>query len=835
VAISCEGLDDLQADLVGRTAELQWIDSLLGRHPSVWPALLLRGDPGVGKTALLDTAAIRATDRGMRLLRASGAEFEAGLHFGVLHQLLYSLRDRVDRFGSEQSRALRQILDLAPDLEPDPLTLTAVLALLTDAAGEQPLLLIVDDVGLIDPASATALGFAARRFGSDPIALLAAARFGTHGLPELPIEPLGTAAAENLLDHHWPTLAPAVRRRILAEAAGNPLALQELPALLDDRQRSGLELLPEFLPLSDRLLQTFGTNLQTLPSATRDILVQLALEPAAVRSSSDDLDPELVRVDADGRIRLRHSLTRLTIVHEAPPAVRRDAHQTLAAVMADSPLRRAWHQAGAIDAPDETVALALEQAAMPAHSPAAVTALVRAAELSSRPADRSRRLAAAAWMATVTGQLDDVPHLLADLVPNAMTLVTTAQLLTYQDGDLGAAHRLLAQALDVLDDTDALLNPMLSALLLVSLNSARPEPWELLNKAIARFEPEDVEPFRLCYEAYVDPCRKADAIRAGLAQAFTNLPTDATPWQLVPLAFAATAMDLLSDYRYLIKRMVDRERAGGAIAMVVPGLMLLSHDSYVHGRWDESDRLAQEALDLATTFGYHFWVGQIRALRGRGEALAEVTPSVGVPGRWAVFDQAEAAVRSGELERAHAYVRTAQQTGLYCISPRIDLMITGASALIAQHEAGDTAGGLFEAALSVPDAARWPLDHGRVQFAYGQWLRRTHDTARARAELRAALEVFDRIGAEGYARRAREELRAAGVASDPRPTVAGALTAQERQIADLASTGLTNKEIAARLVLSHRTVASHLHRLYPKLGIAARAGLRAALDSIPQD
>ncbi|TDW21927.1 regulatory LuxR family protein [Kribbella kalugense] len=783
---------------------------------------------------MLSAAADRATDRGMRLLRASGAEFEAGLNFGVLHQLLYPLRDRVDRVGGDQCR---RILDLSPNLEPDPPTLTAVLALLTDAAAEQPLLMIVDDLGLIDPASASVLGFAARRFGSDPIALLSAARFGASGLrlPELLVGPLDAAAAETLLDSHWPALAPAVRRRMLDEAAGNPLALQELPTLLDGRQRSGRELLPEFLPLSDRLLRTFAPDLQTLPSATRELLVQLALEPAGIRGSAPALDAELVRVDADGRIRIQHPLTRLAIVHEAPPDVRRNAHQTLAAVMADSPVRQAWHQAGAIDGPDETVALALEDAAMPGRSPAA---LVRAAELSPRAADRSRRLAAAAWLATITGQLDDVPHLLADATPDAMTLVTTAQLLTYQDGDLEAAHRLLAQALDVLEDTDGLLDPMLSALLFVSLSSSRPEPWELLNKAMARFEPEDVVPFRLCYEAYVDPCRKADAIRAGLAQAFTNLPADAEPWRLIPLAFAATAMDLLSDYRYLIRRMIDRERVDGAIAMVVPGLMLLSQDSYVHGRWDEADRLAQEALDLATTFGYQFWVGQIQALRRRSEALTEIAPSTGIPGRWMVFDQVEAAIRSGELERARAYVAAAHQTGLHRISPRIDLMVTGAAALIAPHgtsETADAAGALFEAALSVPDADRWPFDRARVQFAHGQWLRRTHDTARARAQLRAALETFDRIGAEEYARRAREELRAAGVASGPRPAAAGVLTTQEQQIAELAATGLTNKEIAARLVLSHRTVASHLHRLYPKLGIAARAGLRAALDAIPQD
>jgi DNA-binding CsgD family transcriptional regulator len=143
---------------------------------------------------------------------------------------------------------------------------------------------------------------------------------------------------------------------------------------------------------------------------------------------------------------------------------------------------------------------------------------------------------------------------------------------------------------------------------------------------------------------------------------------------------------------------------------------------------------------------------------------------------------------------------------------------------------------LFEAALSVPDAARWPWDYARVHFAYGQWLRRTHDTTFARVHLRAALEIFDRIGAEGFAQRTREELRAAGVAYAVHPDIpASPLTAQERQIADLAATGLTNKQIAERLFLSHRTVGSHLHRLYPKLGVTSRTALRAALDAIARD
>jgi DNA-binding CsgD family transcriptional regulator len=926
------------SDLVGRAAELEWIDSLLERYTSARPALLLRGDRGIGKTALLDAAAARATARGLRVLRAFGAEFEAGLNFSALHQLLYPLRDRLDRLASQHRRVLQRVLDLAPGLSPDPLVASAVLDLLSGVAAERPVLLIVDDIPWIDRASATTLGFAARRFGHDPIAIVAAARTSAHGrldragLPERVIGPLGARSAGELLDIHWPGLAPPVRRRMLAEAAGNPLALRELPALLDDRQRSGQNPLPEFLPLSGQLQAAFADAVRTLPAATREVLLQVALEPevslAAIRGPAattdvDDLTPaveaDLVHADAGGRhIWFRHPLIRSAIVHQTPPAERRDAHQALATAMAASPERRAWHLAEAATEPDEAVARALDEAAMSAwrHSApsaanrdlgegtirdrragasTAVTALIRAAELSPHAVDRSRRLIEAAYLANITGQLDEVPRLLADAgqapdTPTGLVFATTAHLLTNQDGDVDAAYRLLTQALD---DADGTANNdrgwdrdgILYALLLVSLYSLRPEPWELLDKAMARFEPETVVPFRLCHDAYVDPSRTSDAIREGLAQSFAALPTDAAPWQLMPLAFAAVAMDDLADYRYLVTRMIDRERDGGAIAMVIPGLMLLCHDSYVHGQWDEAERLAQEGLDLAAVYGYHFWAGQIRALlssgaalrgnadlsrsrriettnwaapRGMGvteayaraagnlaamgqgdfdEALVQVAridppgaPSAGIPGRWVVLDLVEAAVRSGRIDQARAHVVAARQAGLHRIGPRIALIVAGAEALAAGD---DEAAALFEAALSLPDAGRWPWEQARIQFAYGQWLRRAHEPTLARFHLRAALETFDRIGAEGFAQRAREELRAAGVAFAVQPHAPAApLTAQERQIADLAATGLTNKQIAERLFLSHRTVASHLHRLYPKLGVASRTALRAALDAL---
>jgi DNA-binding CsgD family transcriptional regulator len=910
VTVSREGTHVVTSDLVGREAELERIDSLLERPSSASPSLLLRGDRGIGKTALLDAAAARAAARGLRILRAFGAEYEAGLSFAALHQLLYPLRDQVARFVGEHRKVLQQILDLTPGLSQDPLVGTAVLALLSKAAAEQPILMIIDDVSWIDPASAATLSFAGRRFGHEPIASLLAARPGAHALldkaqlPEHVIGPLDARTAVTLLDVHWPGLAPPVRRRMLAEAAGNPLALRELPALLDDRQRAGRDQLPEFLPLSGRLSAAFTEEIRTLPAATRQVLLAVALEPdvslAAISADADDLDSavqaDLVHADAGGRrVWFRHPLIRAAIVHQTPPAERRDAHQTLAATMTGNPGRRAWHLAESATGPDEEVARALEAAAMAAGASTAVTALIRAAELSPDASDRARRLAEAAHLANITGLLDEVPQLLADAgqapdTPTGSVFATTAHLLTNQEGDVDAAYRLLTQALATLDRTASTdrrgdAEVVLYALLLVSLYSLRPEPWELLDKALARFEPEAVVPFRLCHDAYVDPARNAEALREGLAEAFVALPADAAPWQLMPLAFAALAMDVMADYRYLITRMIDRERDGGAIAMVIPGLMLLCHDSYVHGQWDEAERLAREGLDLAAVYGYHFWAGQIRALlasgaalrgnvdlarsgrietttwaapRGMGvteayarsaghlaalgqgdfnEALVQIAriappgaPSTGVPGRWVVLDLVEAAVRSGHLDQARAHVAAAQRARLDRIGPRIALMVTGSAALAADDS---EAGALFETALSIPKADRWPWEHARVQFAYGQWLRRSHDTTLARVYLRAALETFDRIGADGFARRVREELRAAGVASAVRPEVlVSPLTAQERQIAELAATGLTNKQIAERLFLSHRTVASHLHRLYPKLGVASRTALRVALDKI---
>lgn len=196
---------------------------------------------------------------------------------------------------------------------------------------------------------------------------------------------------------------------------------------------------------------------------------------------------------------------------------------------------------------------------------------------------------------------------------------------------------------------------------------------------------------------------------------------------------------------------------------------------------------------------------------------------------WVAFDLVEAAVRTGRLEQARSHVEAMASVDLKSVSPRMALLSVGAAALVAE---GDSAFDLFDEALSVPGIEAWPFDVARVRLGYGEKLRRSFEALRAREHLRVSLELFERIGSTPWATRAREELRASGDAevahsSDPSQSF---LTPQERAIAELAASGMSNKDIAARLYIAPRTVAGHLYRLFPKLGVTSRAGLRDAMN-----
>jgi DNA-binding CsgD family transcriptional regulator len=174
-----------------------------------------------------------------------------------------------------------------------------------------------------------------------------------------------------------------------------------------------------------------------------------------------------------------------------------------------------------------------------------------------------------------------------------------------------------------------------------------------------------------------------------------------------------------------------------------------------------------------------------------------------------------------------------READLAAISPRLALITGGAAAIAApDHQAGD----LFEQALATPGTNRWPFDLARIQLLYGEHLRRTKATTHARSHLTTALDTFQRLGAQPWAARAGNELRATGLSRGQAAASGPAsLTPQQREIAKLAAAGLTNKQIGERLFLSPRTVATHLYQLFPKLGVTSRAALRDALTALPDE
>ena len=273
-------------DLVGRETEIEQLRRFVGRIPGgAENALLLVGDPGVGKTSLLDQAAAIAVGTGIRLLRATGSQFEVDISYAALHQLLRPCLAELPRLSPLHARALNVALCLGEGPPPAPLLVAgAVLALFEQAAKEQPVLLVVDDLPWLDRASALVLGMVTRRFTGLPVALLAASRSGEASffdkgdLPIAQLEPLQEQAAAALLASRFPVMTPRVRRRLLDDALGNPLALLELPVSLGDLTHTIAGTLPPALPLSQRLQAVFTSRIQALPTTVYELLLLAVLD-----------------------------------------------------------------------------------------------------------------------------------------------------------------------------------------------------------------------------------------------------------------------------------------------------------------------------------------------------------------------------------------------------------------------------------------------------------------------------------------------------------------------------------------------------------------------------
>ncbi|MGW5672832.1 AAA family ATPase, partial [Micromonospora sp. NPDC003776] len=386
--------------LYGRDAELAVLGKLLDTvRGGASGALVLRGEPGIGKTALL----AHADAAGLRVLRGVGVESEAELPFAGLHLLLHPALDRLDALPAVQAEALRGALGLAAGGAPDRFLVgLAVLSLLSELADGGPLLAVVDDAQWLDRASADALLFTARRLGAEPVGLLFAARtdgFPAPGVPELSLSGLDPSAAAALLAEHAAGLDAGGRYRVLAEAVGNPLALIELPAAAVSAGGA----------LPDRLREAFQARVRTLPESVRTVLEVVAADDTGdlgvllraagkLGAGGADLDAAVRAglVTAEATVSFRHPLVRAAVWHGTPPGRRIAVHDALAVAL-DRPGdadRRAWHLASATIGTDERVAAELERTAAWAgersgHA-AAAAAYERAAQLTADPAAHLR-------------------------------------------------------------------------------------------------------------------------------------------------------------------------------------------------------------------------------------------------------------------------------------------------------------------------------------------------------------------------------------------------------------------------------------------------------------
>jgi DNA-binding CsgD family transcriptional regulator len=839
--------------LRGRRRETGTLDDLMREvragHSRV---LVLRGEAGIGKSALLDHLAAGAGTA--RVVRTVGVEPESEIAYSALQHLCAPLLGHLDRLPEPQRDTLATAFGLGSGEPPEALLVgLAVLGLLAEAAAERPLVCLVDDLQWVDRMSQVILTFVARRLEAESVALVFALRSPGDetvlpGLPELRVAGLAADDARALLDTVLPgPVDDHVRERILAETHGNPLALLELPHGLTPAELAFGFGAPSPTPVVDRVEAGFQRRLAALPADARVLLLTAAVEPVGdvpllwralnrLGVGPDAAAPAeaagLVRIGT--RVRFHHPLVRSACWRSADPAELRAVHRALAEVT----------DPGQDPEPRATRVLAAARARFASGALDAVPALLSAAELG--PLDPLQRAGAERLRAQVAFALDrgrgavtpllEAARRLAELDPDAAretylwALGAAMHAGRLGDGDLPRAAE-AARDLPPGEDAAGLFLTGLTVRVLAGYAPAVPH----LRRALAALP--DGDPALLWLSGPVAHELWDDAAWHRLTDQALGAARATGARSLLPTALTFRAGALVAEARF-----AEASALLGEAESVAPGplhpsaaLTLAAHQ----GAEGPATRLIDATVREAEARGEGRWLG----LAGYAEAvlhnglgrypaaLAAARRAVGYDDLaltgWTLGELVEAAVRTGDVVAASAArERLAERTAAAGTGWAL-----GAQAL-ADALAGPAAAAedRYREAVELLGGTRLTVLTARARLLYGEWLRRENRRGDARDHLRAAHEVFAAAGAEGFAGRAARELAATGETVRRRGAgAADALTAQEAQIARLAVAGRTNPEIGAELFLSPRTVEWHLRKVFGKLGIASRRELAGAL------
>jgi DNA-binding CsgD family transcriptional regulator len=907
--------------LVDRAVEAEAIERLLAAaRDGLSGVLVLRGEPGIGKTALLDHAVGNAGE--MQVTQVTGVESEMDLGFAGLHQLLIPFLGSLEQLPVPQREALGSAFGMTAGPPPDRFLVgLAALTLITDVAVERPVLCVIDDAQWLDRVSVEVLGFVARRLLADRVGMLFAIREGEQrtvvleGLQELTIGALPDEAANELFAD---TVGRPVDRRtgarIVAEAAGNPLALVEFAHELTEAELAGVASLGRPLRFGGRLQELYRSRVRALPEQAQMLLLVVAADqlgdPAKVWRAAGHLgiDPEAAELPAMERlvtwapkVGFRHPLMRSASYYAAPATARRRAHEALAAASDPErdPDRRAWHLAAAAAGPDEQIAAELDRSADRARRrggwASGAVFLERAAELTPDRGRRAQRLLEAAETRLVAGEAGVARVLLERAAPQLEDPLARARARRLEGLTLNAAGQ-VAEATSVLLDAAQMIEPfdarlardtLLEAFLAVHFSGASTAATVRVLQAV-QSAPKAIGTQATLADLLLDGFsavgeRRYEAGATLLRRAIAPMVSaQALPEEALRHFMAVSMVEaLLYDevvWDVLERRWVEELRSRGALAPLVVALVSLANHQRSEGRFADADVTVAEGRALSEATGYRAYLGlfslaELENLAWRGQEadarafadqlLSEFTGQgnghaadlVGTALSWLElglgnYQEALAAARgsvTGQAVPATRQIGVVIEAGVRSGDREAATAALAAFTPLAEASGTHMALGFLargRALLADDDHAeaeyRQSIDHlrqsgvvpalARSHLLYGEWLRRQRRRRDAREQLHDAWKMFDTLGMEAFAERARAELLATGEHARKRTAEAReVLTPQEAQIARLAREGASNQEIAARLFISASTVEYHLRKVFRKLGITGRIQLAQAL------